>query len=69
MGISLNFLEVENDFNLHYSSILTLSKKDCLKIKELIIQLIKDKEKILIPSPNEDILCLNLDLFKLVRDS
>jgi uncharacterized protein (TIGR02147 family) len=67
--LSLNFLEVENDFNLHYSSILTLSKKDCLKIKELIIQLIKDKEKILIPSPNEDILCLNLDLFKLVRDS
>jgi len=62
-------LEEENDFNLHYSAVLTLSKKDCHKIRDLILKLIAEKETILAPSPNEDIICLNMDLFKLVSES
>ncbi len=58
-------LTEENEFDLHYSSVLTLSHKDACKIKNLILKLITDKEEILIPSPNEDIVCLNLDFFKL----
>lgn len=58
-------LEEDNDFDLHYSSVLTLSKKDAAKIRQLLLKFIADKEEILIPSPNEEIISLNLDLFKL----
>jgi uncharacterized protein (TIGR02147 family) len=58
-------LEEENDFDLHYSAALTLSKKDAIKIRQLLLKFIADKEEILIPSPNEEIIGLNLDLFKL----
>jgi uncharacterized protein (TIGR02147 family) len=61
---AINSLEEENSFDLHYSSVLTLSKKDSLKIRELVLKLIADKEKILIPSANEEIIFLNLDLFR-----
>lgn len=57
-------LEEDNDFDLHYSSVLTLSKKDSVKIRQLLLKFIAEKEEILIPSPNEDIIGLNLDLFK-----
>lgn len=58
-------LEDENDFNLHYSGVLTLSKKDALKIRALVLKMIADTEEILIPSANEEIMSLNLDIFKL----
>lgn len=58
-------LEEDNDFDLHYSAVLTLSKKDAVKIRQLMLKFIRDKEEILIPSPNEDIIGLNLDLFKI----
>lgn len=54
-----------NDINLHYSSVLALSKKDVLKIRGLVLDLIKEKEAILIPSPEEEIVVLNIDYFKL----
>ncbi|HXH30016.1 MAG TPA: hypothetical protein VNJ01_04320 [Bacteriovoracaceae bacterium] len=62
---AINSLEEENTFDLHYSSVLTLSKKDMLKIRELILKLVSDKKEILIPSPNEDMICLNIDLFRM----
>jgi hypothetical protein len=58
-------LEEDNDFDLHYSAVLTLSKKDAAKIRQLLLKFIADKEEILIPSPDEEIISLNLDLFKL----
>jgi uncharacterized protein (TIGR02147 family) len=57
-------LEEDNDFDLHYSAVLTLSKKDSLKIRQLLLKFIREKEEILLPSANEDIIGLNLDLFK-----
>ncbi len=57
-------LEEENDFDLHYSAVLTLSKKDALKVRQLLLNFIASKEEILIPSANEEIIGLNLDLFK-----
>lgn len=57
---------VDNDeINLHYSSVLALSKKDVLKIRTLILDLIKEKETILIPSPEEEVIVFNVDYFKL----
>lgn len=58
-------LENENDFNLHYSGVLTLSKKDAIKIRNLMLKMIAEQEEILIPSPNEEIISLNLDIFKI----
>lgn len=60
---AIHSLENENDFDLHYSSVMTLSFEDAQKIRDLVLKLIRDKEKVLIPSPNEEIICLNLDLF------
>jgi uncharacterized protein (TIGR02147 family) len=57
-------LEEDNDFDLHYSAALTLSKEDAIKIRQLLLKFISDKEEILLPSPNEDIIGLNIDLFK-----
>jgi len=61
---AINSLEAENDFDLHYSSVMTLSKDDILKIRNLILEFISKKDVILLPSLNEDIICMNLDLFK-----
>ena len=57
-------LEEDNDFDIHYSAVLTLSIKDALKIRQMMLKFISDKEVILLPSPNEEIIGLNLDLFK-----
>lgn len=54
-----------NDFNLNYSSILVLSKEDSINIRNLILNLIREKEKILIPSPEEEMVAFNIDYFRL----
>jgi uncharacterized protein (TIGR02147 family) len=54
-----------NELNLHYSSVLVLSKKDAQKIRSLILDLIKKQEEILIPSSEEEMVVFNLDYFKL----
>lgn len=38
-------LERENSFNLHYSSVMTLSKKDAIRVRDLILELTKKKMK------------------------
>lgn len=63
---ALASLERESSFDLHYSSVMTLSKKDAIKIRDLILELTKKKDEILIPSPNEEIICFNLDFFKVL---
>lgn len=61
---AITSLEEENDFDLHYSGALTLSKKDAIKVRQLLLKFLADKEEILIPSANEEIVALNFDLFK-----
>lgn len=58
-------LSKKNDFNLHYSSALVLSYEDSKKIKEILLNFIKEKEKILLPSPEERLIALNIDLFEI----
>jgi len=57
-------LEEDNEFDLHYSAVLTLSLKDAVKVRQLLLKFIAEKEEILLPSANEDIIGLNLDLFR-----
>lgn len=60
---AIQSLENQNDIDLHYSSVLVLSKKDVSKVRDLILKFIKDKEKILLPSREEEIVALNIDYF------
>lgn len=62
-NLASSALAKAEEFNLHYSSVLALSRQDALEIKEMILKLIKDKEKILIPSKEEELVVLNLDYF------
>jgi uncharacterized protein (TIGR02147 family) len=57
-------LEDDSEFNLNYSAVLTLSKKDAIKIRSMLLEFLKEAEVILGPSENEDIVGLNLDLFR-----
>lgn len=61
---ALMALEEDSEFNLHYSAVLTLSKKDAMKIRSMLLEFLKDAEVVLGPSKNEDIVGLNLDLFR-----
>ncbi len=60
---AIQSLEQENGFDLHYSGALTLSKEDAQNVRHMLLDFLKKKEDILIPSPNEEIVFLNLDLF------
>ena len=51
--------------NLHYSHLITLSKNDVQKIKELLLNLAGEVDKILIPSPDEVACQLNFDFFSI----
>ena len=62
---AIQSLEHENGFDLHYSAVLTLSIEDAQKVRHLILEFLKQKEEILIPSANEEVVFMNLDLFTL----
>ncbi len=62
---AIDSLISNDEVNLHYSSILVLSKSDIQKIRSLILELIKKKEEILMPSPEEEMVVFNVDYFKI----
>jgi len=49
---------------LHYTSPLTISKHDAVRIREMIIQFLEEVDKVIDPSPSEELRCLNIDWFK-----
>lgn len=51
--------------NIHYSSLYTLSSKDVEKIREVLFESIDRTRDIVIPSKEEELVCLNIDFFKL----
>ncbi len=62
---AIQSLDCEKDFDLHYSSVMTLSKKDADIIRTLILDLIRAKETILGPSKDEELVCFSLDYYLL----
>ena len=50
--------------SVHYTSVLTLSKADAERLKVLLLGFISESEKVARPSPPEESLVLNCDLFK-----
>lgn len=49
--------------SLHYTGIHTLSKKDLAKIRAVLIEAIENAREIIEPSPEEELVCMNCDLF------
>jgi uncharacterized protein (TIGR02147 family) len=50
---------------LHYTAPMTLSAADALRIRDKLVGLLEEVDKILDPSPVEELHCLNIDWFKL----
>ena len=59
---SLDFSRVED---LHYSSVISLSRADAKKIGEMILSLLEKTEPILVASPEEEVYGFTVDYFKL----
>lgn len=62
---SLQSVEKNLKNDLHYSTVLAISKNDFDKIKEVYIKAIEEGRHIIGPSKEEEIYCITLDLFKL----
>ena len=50
---------------LHFSSVLAVSKSDVEAIKSVLLKTIESAESIIRRSPEEEIACLNIDMFSL----
>jgi uncharacterized protein (TIGR02147 family) len=53
--------------NLHYSGVLAISKKDGERIKSMILDMLQNTEKVIIPSKEERLFVLLVDFFKLAN--
>lgn len=52
------------DEKLHYTSPTTIGKKDAMRVRAEIVKFIEGIGEIIDPSPNEELMCLNIDWFK-----
>jgi uncharacterized protein (TIGR02147 family) len=55
---------LKND-NLHYSTLMTVSKSDMLIIKDLVLRLVQQVDEVVMPAANESALQMNIDLFEI----
>ncbi len=62
---ALNSLELAHKNDLHYSSAVTLSSEDVSLIKEKLIESLKDLNKTIAVSKEEEVFVLNFDFFRL----
>lgn len=60
---AIKSLEQKEKLNLHYSLVLSISEKDAQRLRDLLLEMIDQSEKIFIPSPEEEMYVLNLDWF------
>lgn len=61
---ALQEMRREEPAKLHYTAPMTLSKADALKIREMVVQFLEQVDKVIEPSPSEELHCLNIDWFK-----
>lgn len=60
----LENLHREDPAKMHYTAPMTLSREDALKVREQIVKLLESVDRIVDPSPSEELRCLNIDWFK-----
>jgi uncharacterized protein (TIGR02147 family) len=54
-----------DDEKLHYSSPMTVGKKEVDIIRNQILKMIEEIGKVIDPAPNEELMCLNVDWFRI----
>jgi uncharacterized protein (TIGR02147 family) len=64
---AIDALNREGPAKLHYTAPMTLSRTDAFEVRELIVQYLQRVDKIIEPSIPEQLYCLNIDWFKVVR--
>lgn len=63
----LETLDQEQKTELHYSSVVTLSREDITKVKLLLADALANARKIIEPSPSEELYSLCMDFFQVNR--
>lgn len=61
---AITALDRTSDEDMHYSSVITLSKKDVIEVKTMLLNTIKDLKAKVRESKEEELLCFSLDLFE-----
>lgn len=58
-------VQKDEDDSLHYTSVVSMTAGDAVKMKEFLVQMIAKSRKITDPSVPEEVFCFNLDFFTL----
>lgn len=58
-------INISEESQLHYTAPMTLSAKDALLLREMIVKFLESTDKLIDPSPSEQLHCLNIDWFKI----
>jgi uncharacterized protein (TIGR02147 family) len=66
---AIESLERETPLDLHYSAAVTLSKSDISKLKDRMLEHIKENVQIIRDSPAEEVYVYTLDFFKLKKSN
>jgi hypothetical protein len=61
---AIQALDRQQPEDLHYSLVMSLSRQDVEKLRNLILSAVESAEKIFRPSPEEVTRCLSIDLFE-----
>jgi hypothetical protein len=61
----LESLDREQLTDLHYSGVVSLSRQDVLKIKDVLFAAINDSQTIVKDSKEEEVYVMNMDFFSL----
>jgi uncharacterized protein (TIGR02147 family) len=59
----MNSLEQNSD-SLHYTSIVTISKKDLKRFEDMALRFLDETRALIAPSEDEEMVCFLMDLFK-----
>ncbi len=61
---SMESLDSEDSETLHYTCPMTISRTDAEKNREMIVKFLEALDPVILPSPSEELRCLNIDWFK-----
>ena len=64
---AIDSLDREQESDLHYSAVVSLSQEDAAKIKDIILEQLKSNLGLIRESKEENLFCLNLDFFNMQK--
>ena len=64
----LRSFESDTQQNFNYSSVVTLSREDAFKVREILLSAVKQSSDLILQSPEEEVYAMAADFVKLGRD-